>query len=150
MKKAKLFQIPYQRHRNRMAKDTYYFSHDYHARHDVKAKLLCKEHGATGYGIYWILVEMMHESAENEVVMDDLFLMDLATDYKVEYDALRLMLDDCVNKYRLFVKTNEKLSCERVIRNKQHRTDLRLKRSEAGRKGAAKNGKCHQKVWQML
>jgi 5-methylcytosine-specific restriction endonuclease McrA len=121
-----------------MPKETYYFSHDYHARYDVKAKLLCKEYGAAGYGIYWIIVEMMHESSDNEVMIDDLFLMDLATDYKVDFDIIKKMLDDCVNKYRLFSKDGEKIKSERVKKNKQHRQDLKIKRSEAGRKGAEK------------
>jgi hypothetical protein len=42
-------------------KDTFYFSHDYHARNDRKmVKLLSKE-GLQGVGAYWCIVEMLFE-----------------------------------------------------------------------------------------
>lgn len=44
-----------------MAKDTYYFPHDYHARHDPKLEDLRMEIGPVGDGIYWDLVEMLYE-----------------------------------------------------------------------------------------
>ena len=51
------FILPY------MAKDTYYFSHDYNARNDEKILELRSEFGAEGYGVFWMIVETM---AENE------------------------------------------------------------------------------------
>lgn len=42
-------------------KETFYFSHDYHARHDPKLVNLQMEFGMEGVGIYWCLIEMLYE-----------------------------------------------------------------------------------------
>lgn len=38
-----------------------YFRHDYHARNDIKFTQLRMDHGMTGMGIYWCVVEMLYE-----------------------------------------------------------------------------------------
>lgn len=52
-----------------MAKETFYFSHDYNARSDTKIKKLIAKHGFTGYGIYWSIVEDLYQNA-NALQMD--------------------------------------------------------------------------------
>ena len=42
-------------------KQTYYFPHDYHARHDPKLEMLRMELGPASDGIFWNLVEMLYE-----------------------------------------------------------------------------------------
>jgi hypothetical protein len=42
-------------------KDAYYFSHDSNAKDDPKCVLLIEQLGPEGYGIFWILVEMLRE-----------------------------------------------------------------------------------------
>jgi len=42
-------------------KDSFYFPHDYHARHDKKLEKLRFNMGYEGIGIYWCLVEIMYE-----------------------------------------------------------------------------------------
>jgi len=44
-----------------MAKETFYFSHDYGARNDPKLIKLLMKLGQEGKGIYWDLVEMLYE-----------------------------------------------------------------------------------------
>lgn len=44
-----------------MAKQTYYFSHDYHARSDRKLVHLLMKYGVESIGIYWCIVEMLFE-----------------------------------------------------------------------------------------
>jgi len=50
-------------------KDTYYFSHDFHARCDPKIIRLLKDYTWNGYGLYWGLIEMLYENA-NALRMD--------------------------------------------------------------------------------
>ena len=38
-------------------KNTFYFSHDYNARNDIKIKKLIAKHGYLGYGIFWAIIE---------------------------------------------------------------------------------------------
>ncbi len=42
-------------------KDSFYFPHDYHARHDPKNERLRMEIGPVGDGIYWDIVDMLYE-----------------------------------------------------------------------------------------
>lgn len=42
-------------------KNSYYFPHDYHARHDPKLERLRMDIGPIGDGIYWDVVEMLYE-----------------------------------------------------------------------------------------
>ncbi len=42
-------------------KETFYFPHDYHARHDKNLNNLFLDHGLKGIGAYWCLVEMLYE-----------------------------------------------------------------------------------------
>lgn len=44
-----------------MAKETFYFSHDYNARGDRKMVNLLMTVGIEGIGIYWCIVEMLYE-----------------------------------------------------------------------------------------
>ena len=55
-----------------MPKDCYYFSHDNNARNDEKILCLMAEYGIEGYGIYWVIVEMMHEAENTELRHDTL------------------------------------------------------------------------------
>lgn len=45
-----------------MAKETFYFSHDYNARNDMKIKRLIVKHGYAGYGIFWAIVEDLYNN----------------------------------------------------------------------------------------
>ena len=46
-----------------MSKETFYFSHDYNARNDIKIKRLIVAHGYEGYGIFWALIEDLYQNA---------------------------------------------------------------------------------------
>ncbi len=46
-----------------MSKETFYFSHDYNARSDIKIKRLIVKHGYEGYGLYWALIEDLYQNA---------------------------------------------------------------------------------------
>ena len=43
-------------------KETFYFSHDYHARDDEKIVKLIAKHGWEAYGIFWAIIEKLYES----------------------------------------------------------------------------------------
>lgn len=46
-------------------KKTYYFPHDYHARHDRKLVKVRKDYGILGYGLYWFIVEVLYETGDS-------------------------------------------------------------------------------------
>lgn len=43
-----------------MAKETFYFSHDYNARLDIKIQKLIQKNGIIAYGIYWAIIEDLY------------------------------------------------------------------------------------------
>lgn len=49
-------------------KDAYFFSHDCNARNDPKILALRSVYGAEGYGVYFMLVEILREQPEYPAV----------------------------------------------------------------------------------
>jgi len=83
-------------------KNTYYFPHDYHARHDPKLEKLFLVLGYEGVGIYWCLIEMLYEQGGY------LSLKDLSL-YSQNDKELCERITKVVNDYGLFEKDNTKL-----------------------------------------
>ena len=54
-----------------MTKDAYYFSHDANARHDPKMIRLRSKLGMEGVGIFWCIVEMLRESGDYKLSLND-------------------------------------------------------------------------------
>ena len=42
-------------------KDSYFFSHDYNARHDPKMQEILMDYGVAGIGIFWCIIEQLYE-----------------------------------------------------------------------------------------
>ena len=77
-----------------MAKDTFYFSHDYNSRSDEKIKLLIRKHGIEGYGIFWAIVEDLYNNANALRLDSDGISFDLRVDKNV--------IDSILNDFDLF------------------------------------------------
>ena len=73
-----------------MAKETFYFSHDYNARTDTKIKKLIVKHGFTGYGIYWAIVEDLYQNA-NALQTD---YECIAYDMRVDAQIVKSIIED--------------------------------------------------------
>lgn len=52
-------------------KDVYYFSHDANARHDPKMTNMLLKHKSSGYGVYWVIIEMLREGSKNTLNITD-------------------------------------------------------------------------------
>jgi len=63
-----------------MAKNTFYFSHDYNARNDIKIKKLLSKHGFIGYGIFWAIIEELYNNANALPTDYDTIAFDLRVD----------------------------------------------------------------------
>lgn len=114
-----------------MAKDTYYFSHDYNARNDEKILELRVKYGAEGYGLFWMLVETM---AENENGGAKVSLMGgLSLGYGVSKEKLMEFIDHCII-IELFYHEDGFLFSRRMKKHK----DFREKLSVKGKEGAEK------------
>lgn len=108
-----------------MAKDSYYFSHDYHARTDLMIKLAPK-YGIEGIGIYWCLVEMLHEE-EGYLMLSD--CKGIAYALHIEEQLLKDIIST-----DLFEKDEEKFWSNSALR----RLQIRQEKSEKARDAALK------------
>lgn len=78
-----------------MAKDTYYFSHDYNARNDNKIKKLISKHGFAGYGLFWAIIEELYNN--DNVLSTDYNL--ILSDRKAKPEIVQSIVED----FELFV-----------------------------------------------
>jgi len=107
-----------------MAKDTFYFSHDYNTRTDIKIKKLIQKHGYVGYGIFWAIVEDLYNNANALPADYESIAYDLREDDK--------LIISVINDFDLFIIDNEIISSESVER----RLILRDAKTDAARAAA--------------
>jgi uncharacterized protein YdaU (DUF1376 family) len=109
-----------------MAKESYYFSHDYSARSDPKIKKLMQRYGFAGYGIFWAIVEDLYQNA-NALPMDS---ETIAYDLRVTEN----IVSSIINDFDLFVIDADTFGSTAVER----RLNERNEKSAKARKSALK------------
>lgn len=85
-----------------MKKDAYYFPHFCNARHDRKLKRVQKELGVEGYGIYFMLLEVLRDQQDFKYPLDDI---DLLAD---EFGTSEQKVNTVICNYKLFDMDEEK------------------------------------------
>ena len=108
-----------------------YFSHDCDARNDERVTRLRIQYGAAGYGIYFMLLELLQAAPEYT----------LETDYKALAFDLRVpacRIKTIVEQSGLFVLIDDgkRFYSERLARDMGEQEKLEQRRAEAGRMGA--------------
>ena len=108
-----------------------YFSHDCDARNDERVTRLRIRYGAAGYGIYFMLLELLQAAPEYT----------LETDYKALAFDLRVpacRIKTIVEQSGLFVLIDDgkRFYSERLARDMGEQEKLEQRRAEAGRMGA--------------
>lgn len=113
-----------------MTKDAYYFPHDSNAKDDPKCVLLIEQLGMEGYGIYWMLVEVLREQPDYTYPVE--LLSALARRYNTTHEKVKAV----VSVYGLFtVKDNRIFFSESLNRRMCILEEKRLRRSNAGKLG---------------
>jgi hypothetical protein len=101
-------------------KDSYYFPHDYHARHDPKNERMRMDIGPVGEGIYWDLVEMLYEQNGYLSLQDiPLFAKSLNTTEE--------LIKKVISEYDLFSKNGDKFYSESLLIRLKHINTKRRK-----------------------
>ena len=85
-----------------------YFSHDYHARDHLRD--VRKDFGLEGYGLYWCIVEILHEQGGSIKETD---IAPIAYDLRADEDMLKAILYN----YGMFQVKKGYVYSERVIDN---------------------------------
>lgn len=117
-------------------KEVYYFSHDYSASGDPKLQALISEHGAAGYGIYWYLIEQLHQDETHWLPLKEYMYLAIAKQMVASAEQVESIIKYCIMVCELFVVSGEKFTSNRVLRNFEERAKLSEKRRLAGKIGA--------------
>ncbi len=109
-----------------MAREAYYFPHDYNARNDRKLARLLLTHGVGGLGAYWCIVEMLYEEGGYLNTSD---IPNIARELRMRVKTLQ----DIIENFELFkISGGQFFSLSAIERLKK-----RIARSESARIGAA-------------
>ena len=116
-----------------MKKDAYYFPHFCNARHDRKIKRVLKELGIEGYGIYFMVLEVLREQTDFRYPLNELDL--LADEFGTSEQKVRVV----VCSYNLFeVDEFNSFFSLKLIEFMQPYLKMKEQRSLAGKASAAK------------
>jgi hypothetical protein len=117
-------------------KDSYYFPHDYSAKSDPKILALIEEYKAEGYGIYWCIIEMLHQEECHKLPLKQYIYIAIANQMKANAEQIENIIKHCIMVCELFVVSGDFFYSPRVIRNFEIRAEISEKRSIAGKAGA--------------
>lgn len=119
-------------------KDAFYFPHDSNARDDIKNVELIGDLGLEGYGIYWVLIEILREQPEYKYPVK--LLPVIARRYGVEPETFSKV----VYNYGLFVIENDNFFFSESLKRRmslyeQKKEQARAAGRASGRKRAEKS-----------
>lgn len=116
-----------------MKKDAYYFPHFSNARHDRKLKRVIKELGVEGYGIYFMILEVLREQPGLSYPLEDIDL--LADEFKTSEPKVRTVIAN----YDLFtIDEKECFFSAKLEEYLEPYFKMKQQRIEAGKASAAK------------
>ena len=128
-------------------KEAYYFSHDANAVRDPKIIKLLSKYGWAGYGMFWALIEMLHEQSGKIKFEDNLevFSWSLKISSEEAFEFIKFL-----QTIELLVLDDEGyLYSKRLLQSIEKVSELKEKKQLAGKKsGEARRAKAQQKVEQ--
>ena len=113
-----------------MAKDAYYFSHDSNANDDPKCVLLIEQLGLEGYGIYWVLIELLRDQPGYR------YPLSLIPAISRRYNTTNEKMKTVITNYRLFEIEDEEFFSLSLMKRMEHLDSKRKQASFAGKKSA--------------
>lgn len=116
-----------------MAKDAYYFPHEYNARHDPKCEELDIDFGNRGYGMYWKLVEIFSEQGGSVPVSR---LRSLAHELREPIEDVLKVLDEYDLFQRETIDGVEFFTSRAIRKRLEHRAEVVEQKRAAGRRSA--------------
>jgi hypothetical protein len=111
-----------------MVNPKFYFQHDNYSRDDEKLVEVRMKHQMAGIGVYWCLVEMLHESNGYIETKPKLLAFQLQVDEQVINDVVEIC----------FSVEDGKITCNRVKQNLNERQEKFKKKQEVGRQNVLK------------
>lgn len=105
----------------------YYFDHDNNAHNDTKIIRLKRKFGYEGYGVYWLILEVLHA---NEGLLTNDILDDVAYQERIDDEWLENFIDYCVS-IGLLRRDHDVIYSERMLTDIQAFKQLAEKRRAA-------------------
>lgn len=121
-------------------KNTYYFPHDYHARHDPKIKAMMNDFGVEGYGMYWCLIEILYEQRDKKLEKFPKLFSGLSAELAVSPERAEKFVMSLVFDYRLLQENETHIWSNAVLRRIEVIEDKRLLKVKAGHIGGVMSG----------
>lgn len=123
-----------------MAKETFYFSHDYEPTSDIKISAMVGEFGAVGYGIFWRIVELLHSEPTHKLPQRKYVYSAIAKQFAIDVEQVSTLVEFCLTECFLFEQDEDKIYfwSNRVLRNFDKRAEISESRSYAGKVSAEK------------
>lgn len=109
-----------------------YFSHDHNARNDLKILTLRAKYKHKGYGVFWMLTEIMAESSEGKIYLKDIPAIALSLNLRPAW--LHSFVAFCSNTVSLFEATPKYITHKRILENKRILDFYREKGLEGAKK----------------
>lgn len=113
-----------------------YFPHDYFSRNKIKISALIHDYKMKGYGLFWVIVEMLHEDSTNHMELDDFSYKSISKESGCSVEYVKDFIDKGISHYQVFIKHDSKFTTERVLVNIVKREDIRAGKVKAGRASA--------------
>lgn len=109
-------------------KDAYYFPHDSTAKDDPKCSMLIEQMGLEGYGIYWVLVEILRDQPEFRYPLAMIPI--IARKYNTTAEKVKIV----IGSYGLFMIDNNEFFSESLCKRMERFRELKLLNSEKGKR----------------
>lgn len=123
-----------------MEKDAYYFPHDSNARNDLKIKQMRSVYKGEGFGWYWILVEMLRETANYKLSIEGKYIWNaFAEELQCDADKAKQFINDCIDEFHLFDSDGISFWSNSLFRRMQKKDEKSEKARESARSRWSKN-----------
>lgn len=114
-----------------MAKE--WFQHDYGTRNKKKLAVLIHKEKARGYGVFWIIVEMLYEDRRKKMELDESTYTAIKKESGEDIKWIQDFIKRCIDTYKVFKKVGKSFfSTERVLENAKFRKKISEQNSRAG------------------
>lgn len=117
-------------------KEAYYFSHDSNARHDPKILAMRSVYGVKGYGMYWIIIEMLREQEQYKLQKSKYLFNAIAMQMQsteICKDDAQEFVSDCINEFDLLAEDEQFIWSNSLLKRMEMKDDLSEKRRKAAK-----------------
>lgn len=119
-------------------KSTFYFSHDYNAGQDYKIIALISKHSASGYGVYWRIIEMLHSDDSHTLPNNEMIWSVIAMTMNTPIKDVQCIIETCIEFKLLHLDENSVIYSNRVNCNIGYREKIHKNKIDGGKKSADK------------